>query len=96
MKGLESLLRMNVLHRDIKQHNLLVDERMNIRIGDFGTSKIVKDGELSYSICGTTKFLAPEILTGRGYSFEIDRWSLDVSIYYLLEVVIKKRFNKTF
>ena len=36
MKGLESLLRMNVLHRDRKQHNLLVDERMNIRIGDFG------------------------------------------------------------
>ena len=81
--GLEYLLHMKVLHRDLKQHNLLFDEYMKIRIGDFGLSKIVEDGKLSYSNCGTTHFKAPEILIGNGYSFEIDRWSLGIIIYFL-------------
>ena len=81
--GLEYLLFMKVIHRDIKQHNLLLDEYMKIRIGDFGLAKIVEDGTRCYSNCGTPRFQAPEILKGNGYSFEVDRWSLGIVIYYL-------------
>lgn len=81
--GLEYLLRMKVLHRDLKQGNILFDEKMNVRIGDFGLSIIAKDGKLFYRNCGTSRFKAPEILRRDGYSFEIDRWSLGVLMYYL-------------
>lgn len=81
--GMEYLKSMRVIHRDLKQHNLLFDERMNIRIGDFGLSKILKDGEFCYSNCGTTKFKAPEVIREGGYSFEVDIWSLGIIIYRL-------------
>lgn len=81
--GMEYLLSMKVIHRDLKQHNLLFDESMKIRIGDFGLSKVLEDGQLCYSNCGTTKFKAPEVLKREGYSFEVDRWSLGIIIYYL-------------
>lgn len=83
IKGLQYLEKMNIIHRDIKQHNLLLDENMTIRIGDFGLSTIIKKDKLCYSNCGTTNFKAPEILKGKGYSFEVDRWSLGILIYYL-------------
>lgn len=83
IKGLEYLLKMKIIHRDIKQHNILIDEQKMIRIGDFGLSKQVTKEERCYTNCGTTKFKAPEILKGKGYLFEVDRWSLGILIYYL-------------
>lgn len=83
LNGMEYLQNMRVVHRDLKQDNLLFDERMNLRIGDFGLAKILKKGELCYSNCGTTKFKAPEVLRKGGYSFECDIWSLGIIVYRL-------------
>lgn len=83
LTGMEYLQSMRVVHRDLKQHNLLFDERMNLRIGDFGLAKILKKGELCYSNCGTTNFKAPEVLREEGYSFEVDIWSFGVIVYRL-------------
>ena len=59
---------------------------MQLKIGDFGmATKIEFNGERKRSICGTPNYMAPEILEAKeGHSFEVDLWSLGVSIYTLL------------
>lgn len=77
---------MNVVHRDLKLGNLFLDSRLNIKIGDFGLSAIIKNGERKVTMCGTPNYIAPEVLFGKasGHSYEADIWSLGVIIYTLL------------
>lgn len=53
-RGLEYLHSVNVFHRDVKSHNLLVDEDWRIKVGDFGISKILDKGQQAFTQCGTT------------------------------------------
>lgn len=75
-----------VIHRDLKLGNLFVDDKMEIKIGDFGlATKLEFDGDRKRTICGTPNYIAPEILEGKnGHSYEVDTWSLGVIIYTLL------------
>lgn len=77
---------MSVVHRDLKLGNLFLDNQLNIKIGDFGLSAIIKDGEKRKTVCGTPNYIAPEVLFGKasGHSFEADIWSVGVIIYTLL------------
>ncbi|ORY92413.1 hypothetical protein BCR35DRAFT_297802 [Leucosporidium creatinivorum] len=77
----------SVIHRDLKLGNLMLDEEMNLRVGDFGLAALVKfPGERKKTICGTPNYIAPEILfdTTNGHSFEVDIWSIGVILYTLL------------
>ncbi|KAM0679452.1 Cell cycle serine/threonine-protein kinase cdc5/MSD2 [Glugoides intestinalis] len=76
----------SVVHRDLKLANLFLDSNLNLKIGDFGLSAIIKDGEKRKTVCGTPNYIAPEVLFGKtgGHSFEADIWSLGVIIYTLL------------
>ena len=75
-----------VIHRDLKLGNLFLNEKMQIKIGDFGlATKLEFDGDRKRTICGTPNYIAPEILEGKqGHSYEVDIWSLGVIIYTLL------------
>lgn len=75
-----------VIHRDIKLGNLFLNERMELKLGDFGlATKLDFDGERKRTICGTPNYIAPEVLEGKqGHSYEVDIWSLGVVIYTLL------------
>ena len=74
-----------VVHRDLKLGNLFLDNQLNIKIGDFGLSAVIKDGEKRKTVCGTPNYIAPEVLEGRaGHSYEVDIWSLGVIIYTLI------------
>ena len=75
-----------VIHRDLKLGNLFLNEKMQIKIGDFGlATKLEFDGDRKRTICGTPNSIAPEILEGKqGHSYEVDIWSLGVIIYTLL------------
>jgi serine/threonine protein kinase len=76
----------NVLHRDFKLDNILIDRHLKqIKICDFGVSKLIKRNEVIYDQCGTPAYLAPEIAAERGYvNFYVDIWSLGVLLYTML------------
>jgi polo-like kinase 1 len=75
-----------VIHRDLKLGNLFLNDKMEIKIGDFGlATKVEFEGEKKKTICGTPNYIAPEVLDGKcGHSYEVDTWSLGVIIYTLL------------
>jgi calcium/calmodulin-dependent protein kinase I len=76
----------HIAHRDLKPNNLLlaapgVDE---IKIADFGLSKILSPDSMMQTACGTPIYVAPEVLKGEGYDKEVDIWSIGVVMYILL------------
>ncbi|KAJ9465810.1 putative serine/threonine-protein kinase CCRP1 [Diplonema papillatum] len=87
LQGLHYMHANAVIHRDLKLSNLLLNDRMEVRIADFGlATQLDYDGERKLTMCGTPNYIAPEILEGshRGHSFEVDIWTLGVIMYTLL------------
>ena len=75
--ALECLHKNNVIYRDLKPENVLLDNKGHIKLTDFGLSKIKEnDNDLTFTFCGTPEYLAPEIIRGEGYGKEIDFWAL--------------------
>lgn len=67
----------DVIYRDLKPENVLIDTHGYIRITDFGLSKMqVKSDHDAISMCGTPEYLAPEILLKKGYGKSVDWWTL--------------------
>lgn len=82
LKGLKYIHNHKIIHRDLKPGNLFLNQKIQLKIGDFGlASKLEYDGQKRYSICGTPNYIAPEILEEKGYSYEVDIWSLGVITY---------------
>ena len=59
--------KLGIAHRDLKPENLLLDEKKNIKIVDFGLSNIYKLGESLKSSCGSPCYAAPEMIAGKKY-----------------------------
>ena len=84
----------NIVHRDIKLDNILIDLDNNIKICDFGVSKIIKKGDIMVEQCGTPAYIAPEILKNRGYEgFGVDIWSAGVVLYAMLSGTVPFKGN---
>ncbi|KAL2365595.1 hypothetical protein RJZ56_001472 [Blastomyces dermatitidis] len=88
-KGLKYLHERNIVHRDIKPENiLLVDDRLTVKLADFGLAKIIGEDSFTTTLCGTPSYVAPEILEEnprhRKYSRAVDIWSLGVVLYICL------------
>ena len=72
----------NISHRDLKMENILIKNNYEIKIIDFGFGLYNPQHEVQKFFCGTPKYIAPEILEGKGYlGEEADLWSLGVLIY---------------
>ena len=83
----------NIVHRDLKLGNIFLTGKMELKLGDFGLAKKLsfRDEKISEMV-GTPAYMAPEILENKGYSLEVDIWSLGVIMYYL--IIGKLPFNK--
>lgn len=75
-----------IVYRDLKPENILLDKDGHIIITDFGLSKEVDENSKNQfkTMAGTPEYLAPEILTGGGHSYEVDWWSFGNLLYEML------------
>ena len=80
--ALEHMEKMRIVQRNIKFENLILDNEGYIAITGFGDAKIIK--ERTYTIVGTPHYIAPEVITGKGYSLSCDLWSLGVILYRII------------
>ena len=93
--AIEFLHKNNMMYRDLKPENVLLDKNGHIKITDFGLSKILsKENEKTYTICGTPQYLAPEILSSEGYDNAVDWWSLGCLMYKMLIGIDAFKFSK--
>jgi 5'-AMP-activated protein kinase catalytic alpha subunit len=58
---------LGVVHRDVKPENLLLDEKMNLKMVDFGLSNTYEEGEKLVTACGSPCYAAPELIKGLEY-----------------------------
>jgi cGMP-dependent protein kinase len=80
--ALEHLAERKIVHRDLKPENTMLGEDGYPKLIDFGTAKYVSSR--TYTIIGTPHYMAPEILTGRGYNTSVDVWSLGAMLFEFL------------
>uniref|UniRef100_A0A9J7XDN7 protein kinase C n=1 Tax=Cyprinus carpio carpio TaxID=630221 RepID=A0A9J7XDN7_CYPCA len=83
--GLQFLHEHEIVYRDLKLDNLLLDTEGFVKIADFG---LCKEGmgyqDRTSTFCGTPEFLAPEVLTETSYTRAVDWWGLGVLIFEML------------
>ncbi|KAA6381255.1 MAG: putative Calcium/calmodulin-dependent protein kinase type 1 [Streblomastix strix] len=76
-----------IAHRDLKLENILFENdqpNSQIKVSDFGFSRVVEKKQMMTTCCGTPDYVAPEVLARKGYDAECDLWSLGVIMYVLL------------
>ena len=70
-----------IIHRDIKPDNCMIDQKGYLKVIDFGISKYLNDQDITNTVCGTPHYMAPEIISGKGYSFSADYWSFGITLF---------------
>lgn len=82
VSGVKYIHSQRIIHRDLKLGNIFIDGKFNVKIGDFGlATKLEFKRECKRTVCGTPNYIAPEVLEGKGYHFEVDIWSIGVILY---------------
>ncbi|GAB0494296.1 hypothetical protein MMPV_005588 [Pyropia vietnamensis] len=80
--ALERVHSQDVVFRDMKPENVLLDRDGHVRLADFGLASFLPSADgCANSLCGTPSFLPPEMLNGKPYGIPADMWSLGVCLF---------------
>jgi len=79
MIAIQYLHERKIIYRDIKPENIIIETNGYLKLIDFGTAKEIEDR--TKTIIGTPHYMAPEIILGGGYSFQVDFWSISICMY---------------
>ncbi len=79
---LEYLHSKNIVYRNLKPENILINKNGYIKIADFGLAKVIEDR--TYTMCGTPGYLAPEIILNKGHGLSVDWWAFGVLLYEMI------------
>ncbi len=91
--GLSYLHNKKILHRDLKTKNIFLTKNLNIKIGDLGIAKILKENNHANTLIGTPFYLSPEICEEKPYNEKSDIWALGCILYEL--ITFKHPYNAT-
>uniref|UniRef100_A0A2P2K725 non-specific serine/threonine protein kinase n=1 Tax=Rhizophora mucronata TaxID=61149 RepID=A0A2P2K725_RHIMU len=84
VSAVSHLHKSGIAHRDLKPENILMDADGHVMLTDFGLAKEINESSRSNSMCGTTEYMAPEILMSKGHNKDADWWSVGILLYEML------------
>ncbi|XP_026478529.1 cGMP-dependent protein kinase, isozyme 1-like [Ctenocephalides felis] len=84
IEAFEYLHDKNMIFRDLKPENLMLDTKGYIKLVDFGFAKRVDPGKKAWTFAGTPEYVAPEVIQNRGHDRAVDYWAVGILIHELL------------